>query len=483
MTRPGATLNLSQQLRLQHRLSPQQIQLVKLLQLPAIALEQRIEEELEANPVLELEAASERMADADEPLTQDDEYNWEELLGGGDDLYGYKARVDKSEPAPEYPPLAAPVSLAEHLRSQCMLLQLDDAEALVAEQIIGSIEEDGYLRRPLASIADDIAFNQGRDVAVDDVELVLQRIQRLDPPGIAARNLQECLAIQVDVMSDSVCGRDTAALILEQAFEDFAMRRFNRLIENLDAKPKELKQAIEIIHGLNPKPGEGSISTHENYITPDFMVRYEAGTFHVALSSRNSPPLRVSSVYRKMMEELAATDRAERSKVDEHTRQFLKSKVTAAQWFIESIDQRRRTMLSVMETIVERQSTFFRSGEGHLRPLILKDVAEHTGLDISTVSRVASGKYVQTDFGVYPLKYFFSEGLHTTSGDYVSNREVKAVILGLIGTEDKATPLSDQKLTEHLHAKGYKVSRRTVTKYRKQLNLPAARMRRQFVLD
>ena len=482
MMSPGATLNISQQLRQQQKLSPQQIQLVKLLQLPAVALEQRIEEELEANPVLELDTAPQPEMDSEGTESQEDEYNWEDLVGGGDDLYGHKARVDKAERAPEYPPLAAAVSLAEHLRSQWMLLNFNDLDTLIAEQIVGSIDEDGYLRRPLGSIADDIAFNQNLDVTSDEVEVVLQRIQCLDPPGIAARDLRECLAIQVGLLPSRIRGRDAAASILERAFEDFAMRRFNRLAERIPAEPKDLKHAIELIQGLNPKPGEGSIAASENYVSPDFLVRYQDGTFRIELSRKNSPRLRVSTVYRKMMEDLVATGKTERGKTDDRTRQFLRSKVAAAQWFMESIDQRRRTMLSVMESIVERQSAFFRSGEGHLRPLILKDVAEHTGLDISTVSRVSSGKYVQTDFGVYPLKYFFSEGLYTTSGDYVSNREVKTIILAIVAAEDKSAPLSDQKIAERLQTSGYKISRRTVSKYRKQLDLPSARMRRQFVI-
>ena len=480
MTPPGSALNLTQQLRLKQKLSPQQIQVVKLLQLPAVALEQRIEEELEANPILELDSEDEREQDTEEPQVQEDEYNWEELLGGSADLYGHKAQVDKSDEAREYPPLVASVSLAEHLRDQWTLLQFSDTESLIAEQIVGSIDEDGYLRRPLDSIADDIAFNQGLDLTSDDVEMVLHRIQRLEPAGIAARDLRECLAIQVEVLPDRVPGRDTAAQILDTAFEDFAMRRFKRVAERVTAEPDKLKQAIELIQGLNPKPGEGSLDAQENYVTPDFTVQYEDGSLRVELSGNNRPALRVSPVYRRMMEKLAAGDK---SKADRSTQQFLKSKIAAAKWFIDAIDQRRHTMLTVMASIVDLQSSFFQRGEGHLRPMILKDVANQTGLDISTVSRVASGKYVQTNFGVYPLKYFFSEGLHTVSGDYVSNREVKAAVLSIVAKEDKSAPLSDKSLAERLQADGYKISRRTVTKYREQLNLPAARMRRQFVIQ
>ena len=477
-------LNLSQQLKLQQRLSPQQIQYVKLLQLPALALEQRIETELEANPLLEqytdIELSPQEESE-DTPET-DDEYDWEELLGAGDDLYGHKARVDHSVAETERPPLPASVSLADHLLSQWALLQPSASETLIAEQIVGSIDEDGYLRRPLASIVDDIVFNQGQEIEASDVERVLARIQRLDPAGIAARDLRECLTVQVDVLPAHVPGRITARNVLRHAFQHFAMRRFARVRHRIGATPTEMKEAVDLIQSLNPKPGEGTFTAQENYIAPDFIVRYMDGDFIVELSGNNRPVLRVSGEYRRMLERLSVADKSQRSSTEEHTRQFLKDKYAAARWFIDSINQRRRTMYAVMQALVVMQRDFFRYGEGHLRPLILKNVAERTSLDISTVSRVVSGKYVQCDFGVYELKYFFSEGLETAGGDYVSNREVKAIIEGIVSEEDKTRPLSDQKISELLQGRGYRIARRTVTKYREQLNIPVGRLRREFVL-
>lgn len=476
-------LNLHQQLRLQQKLSPQQIQYVKLLQLPVLALEQRVEAELEANPVLEpnFQAEPPPNGEAEETPDADEEYNWEELLNVGDDLHGHKARVDRSETETDRPAMPALVSLTEHLRSQWGLLNLTDLEALIAEQIIGSIDEDGYLRRPLASIMDDIIFNHGEELEEADIERVLQQIQRLDPAGIAARNLRECLLVQVDMLPNTVPGQQAAKSILDQAFEDFAMRRFGRVQSRIGAEPVEMKLAIDLIQNLNPKPGEGSFTAQENYIVPDFTVRYDEACFHIELNGGDRPALRISPQYRKMLEELTVQDKSRRSSADERTRQFLKAKFTAARWFIDSINQRRRTLFAVMEALVDMQRDFFRYGQGRLRPLILKDVAERTNLDISTVSRVVNGKYVQCDFGVYELKYFFSEGLETADGKYVSSREVKATIESIIRTENKARPLSDQKIAQQLQDRGFRIARRTVTKYREQLNIPVGRMRREFV--
>lgn len=478
-------LNLQQQLRLQQKLSPQQIQYVKLLQLPVLGLEQRVEAELEANPLLEPELQAEPLQNGgvEEASEADEEYNWEELLNVGDDLHGHKAGVDRSEAETERPALPALVSLAEHLRSQWALLDLTELETLIAEQVIGSIDEDGYLRRPLASIMDDIIFNHGEDLDETDVERVLKQIQRLDPAGIAARNLRECLLVQVDMLPESAPGRQTARKILEQAFDDFAMRRFARVQPRIGADAAEMKTAVDLIQSLNPKPGEGSFTAQENYIIPDFIVRFDGDGFDIELSSGNRPTLRISAQYRKMLEELTGQPKSHRSRSDERTRQFLKAKFTAARWFIDSINQRRRTLFAVMETLVDMQRDFFRYGEGRLRPLILKDVAERTNLDISTVSRVVNGKYVQCDFGVYELKYFFSEGLETSDGKYVSSREVKATIENIIRSEDKARPLSDQKIAQELQDRGFRIARRTVTKYREQLNIPVGRMRREFVPD
>jgi len=506
-------LNLKQQLKLQQKLSPQQIQYIKLLQLPTLALEQRIKTELESNPLLEegldeeleeeeeiipdeepvqddLREAEEARLEAEqpEPIDDENEYDWQELLDNADDLYGYKARVDHANDDEDRRdlPMPARVSMAEHLRQQLSFVDLAEVEELIAEQIIGSIDEDGYLRRPLESIVDDIMFNHGEMLTEEDVERVLQCIQRLDPVGIAARDLRECLLVQLRVMSEDIDARDIAIGILEKAYKAFTMKHFAQIKKKLGVDDRELKAGFDLIQRLDPKPGEGEFTAQQNYITPDFTVHYEDEDFIITLNSRNAPQLHVSKQYRLMLEKLSSENkqrRKVRNGVDDETRHFLKNKFESARWFINSINQRRHTMLKVMEAIVQLQQDFFQYGEGYLRPMILKDVADIIQMDISTVSRVVNGKYVQSDFGVYELKYFFSEGLTTDSGEDVSNKEVKAIIDGIITREDKTRPLSDQKIAQMLEGRGFQIARRTVTKYREQLNIPVARLRKEIVLS
>ena len=511
-----AMLNLSQKQSLQQKLSPQQIQYIKLLQLPTLALEQRIKAELEANPLLEegeedadeIVAPDEAQTDnTDAPVAEtedaatpdrpdadhrepegksEDEFDWDEFLNSADDLYGYKAQVDRSaeEDEPRELPMPQAVSLAESLRDQIGLLDLDEHEELVAEQIVGSIDEDGYLRRPLASIVDDVIFNYGLMLTEADVERILKRIQRLDPVGIGCRDLQECLLVQLEALPEGTPGRDNALRMLREAYKAFTMKHFDQIMRKLDLSEAQLKEAYDLIRTLNPKPGEGEFTAQTNYVVPDFTVEFENDEFRIALNGRNAPELRINRHYRNMWNQLSADQRKKRSANGqaEETKQFLKSRMESARWFINSINQRRQTMLKVMSAIVELQEEFFKHGEGHLRPMILKDVAEKIGMDISTISRVVNGKYVQTEFGVYELKYFFSEGLATESGEEVSNKEVKALIERMIAAEDKAHPLSDQKIADMLAEKGFNIARRTVTKYREQSNIPVARLRKQIVL-
>ncbi|SRR5690554_3872760 len=502
-------LNLQQKQQLQQKLSPQQIQYIKLLQLPTLALEQRIKAEMEINPLLEegddeeeLELTDEQQeitdeleagTDASETDTReeegdsDEEFDWDELLNNSDDLYGYKARVDRSsEEDDREMPMPARETMTEYLRSQLAYLDLTEDEEVIAEQIIGSIDEDGYLRRSLESIIDDIMFNYGIMLTEDDVEAVLKKVQQLDPVGIASRDLQECLLVQLYSMPEDTSGRETAIKMLENAYKAFTMKHFSAIMKKLDVDEEELKEAYDLIQRLNPKPGEGEFTAQQNYITPDFTVRYVDGEFIITLNSRNAPQLRISRQYQQMLQQIAADKKREdtsRNGIDEETRKFLKNKFESARWFINSINQRRHTMTKVMQAIVELQEDFFKYGEGHLRPMILKDVAEIIDMDISTVSRVVNGKYVQTDFGVYELKYFFSEGLSTESGEEVSNKEVKAIIESIIEKEDKTKPLSDQKIADMLEERGFQIARRTVTKYREQLGIPVARLRKEIVLE
>jgi RNA polymerase sigma-54 factor len=493
-------LNLQQRQSLQQKLSPQQIQYIKLLQLPTLALEQRIKAELESNPLLEEGDEEEEIetttddqstdADESEPAEEpadrvDEDYDWEELLPDADELYGHKARVDQSDDEDRRElPMPARTSMAEHLTDQLSFADFTDDERLVAEQVIGSIDEDGYLRRPLESITDDIAFNYGVFMEDADVERVLRRVQHLDPVGIAARDLRECLLVQLDVLDDDTPGRAVAIRMLEDAYKAFSMKHFDQIMKRLEVSGEELKEAYELVQRLNPKPGEGEFSAAQNYITPDFTVRYEDGDFLISLNQGNTPELRISREYRRMLEQIVSDQKRGRTaSYDAETRGFLKNKLETARWFINSIQQRRHTMMKVMEALVHLQQDFFKFGEGNLRPMILKDIADIIQMDISTVSRVVNGKYVQCDFGVYELKHFFSEGLATDSGEEVSNKEVKAIIEGIIAAESKAKPLSDQRIAEMLEEKGFQIARRTVTKYREALGVPVARLRKEIVLS
>ena len=486
-------LNLSQKQSLQQKLSPQQIQYIKLLQLPTLALEQRIKAEMEINPLLEegeddidevdkAETTEEPAQTTEEKeASTDEEYDWNELLDNGDDLYGYKARVDRSaeEDQRDYVQPAME-SVLESLRSQLTFLQLSESEELVADQIIGSIDDDGYLRRPLESIIDDLAFNHGVLLAEADVEDILQRVQRLDPVGVASRNLQECLLVQLDMLPEEVPGRDTAVEMLQRAYKEFTMKHYDAIKRRLRIEGSELKEAYDLIQRLDPKPGEGDFSESSNYVTPDFTVKYDDDEFVIYLNSANTPELRVSRSYRDMLEKIVSEKASSAPAYEPETKQFLKTKFESARWFINSIQQRRQTMTLVMHEIVHQQEEFFRLGEGHLKPMILKDIADVIRMDISTISRVVNGKYVQTDFGVYELKYFFSEGLSTEDGSEVSNKEVKAIIDAIISVEEKKKPLSDQKIASMLSEKGFHIARRTVTKYREQMGIPVARLRKEI---
>lgn len=518
-------LNLKQEQKLQQKLSPQQIQYIKLLQLTTLDLDQRIKDELEANPLLE-EGLSEEEEREEEQLEgeseverelnaetesevevedQEEDFDWDDLLNSADDLHGYKANVEGGAPEDDdrERPMPAQATVAEDLRDQLAFSSLSEEEELIADQIVGSIDEDGYLRRPVESILDDILFNYGVELDEDDVERVLGVIQRLDPVGIAARDLRECLLIQLDRLPEETTGRAVAREMLEDYYEAFTKKHFSKLKKRLGVESEALKSAFDLIkERLDPKPGEGTFSAQENYITPDFTVRYVDGEFVILLNGRNAPKLHISKQYRKMLEKLSAQKKKKaqeaesngqsspgspaseaRANVDDETRDFLKDKFDSARWFINSINQRRHTMTLVMDAIIQLQEAFFRQGPGNLKPMILKDIAEIIEMDISTVSRVVNGKYVQSEWGVYELKYFFSEGLETESGEEVSNKEVKAILQQIVDTENKTSPLSDAKLADALEERGFKIARRTVSKYRKQLSIPVARLRKQIVLE
>jgi RNA polymerase sigma-54 factor len=480
------------QQKLQQKLSPQQIQLMKLLQVPTALLEERVKEEMEENPALEM---GEERTEQDEILPEDE--STEDTQGldeddlqfsdydDEDDIAEYRLKDDHVPELQESGSIPHPVdsTLHEQMVTQLGLLNLDSLQEKIAEQIIGSIDDDGYLRRDTHSIVDDLAFKQNIMVEAEDVETVITMIQHFDPPGIAARNVQECLLIQLrkKIHSHPTPGLKTASRIIDFHFEEFTKRHYEKIMRSLEISEELLKDAMQEIKKLNPKPGAqvSEINKAEQYIVPDFMIYNNNGELELTLNHRNAPDLRISDEYKGMLK-----DYEKGSKKDSRQKEavvFIKQKIDAAKWFIDAIKQRQQTLMLTMQAIIDHQKAFFLSGdETTLRPLILKDIAEVTHLDISTISRVANSKFVQTEFGSFRLKYFFSEALSTDSGEEVSTREVKSILQDMIDGEDKKNPLSDDTLTEMLQEKGYNIARRTVAKYREVLNIPVARMRKEL---
>lgn len=475
---------------LQQKLSPQQIQFIKLLQVPTAELEARVEEELELNPLLEEgspdgedEPTPDEPEPAEETPAQDEDLDIKDYLRD-DDYAGYKTYSDGDEDEEDREmPLAMSSSLHETLLTQLGYLKLSDRQLAIGRQLIGSIEGDGYIRRDLDAIVNDLAFSQGIETDHEEVEEVLRKIQGFDPAGIAARNLRECLMLQLERMDD---GQDVdvivARRIIQECYDEFTKKHYPKIQKKLDLDDEDyIKDAIELIVRLNPKPGGETMSgmVKNQYVIPDFILTNNNGKLDLALNSRNAPELRISRSYSDMFQAYDKSDK--RDKKLKEAVSFVKQKLDAARWFIEAIRQRQHTLLRTMRAIIDFQYEYFLDGdETKLRPMILKDIAQIINMDISTVSRVASSKTVQTDFGTFPLKYFFSEGIATDSGEEVSSREVKKIIQDLIAEEDKQKPLSDEKIEELLNQKGYNIARRTVAKYREQLNIPVARLRKQM---
>lgn len=480
---------LKQQLtqKLEQRLSPQQIQLMKLLQVPTMELDQRIKQEIEENPALE-EGADEvddefdnQDDDYDDDSEGDDEFDLSDYLD--DDVADYKTQANNSSKDDEerVVPLSGEQSFQEKLTEQLHLLDLDDKQFMIADVLIGNLDESGYLNRDLEAIVDDLAFALNVDTTEKEVEEILMLIQELDPAGVGARNLQECLLLQIKRKQDGDIVRFTAKKILENHFEEFTKKHYEKIAKKLEIEDEDLKEAIEEILRLNPKPGGSMRETAKNYqqIIPDFMLFENDGRLELSINGRNAPELKVSKEYESMLRSYA--EGAKSSKADKEAVTFVRQKLDSAKWFIDAIKQRQQTLLLTMDAIRHYQEAYFLTGdETKLKPMILKDIADMVGLDISTISRVANSKYVQTNFGIYPLKYFFSESLSTDSGEEVSTREVKKILSDAIEVEDKRNPLTDEKLMELLNEKGYNIARRTVAKYREQLNLPVARMRKEL---
>ena len=482
-------LNISLQQKMMMKLSPQQVQYLKMLQLPTLALEQKIKAELEMNPLLEEgydeevevlqeepakeeqgeDAAEQKVEEVKE--AEEDKYTIEDYMN--DDNSGYKAREVQDDEEKDELPQADMIPMYHRLLEQLHLLDLDDEEYLLGNEIIGNIDEDGYLRRDLSIIVQDLNLTHNLDISLEKAELVLKKIQNLDPVGIGSRSLQECMIVQLEASKCDPALKALALRIMREMYDDFTMRHFEEISKKMNISLDELKKVIWLIQHLNPKPGEGDFTAQENYIVPDFIVTQSDDDFIITLNDRNIPPLRINKAYKELM------SKRKKNGVSNEAKDFIRQRFEAAKWFISSIHQRRETMMKVMRSIVDKQREFFETGEG-LRPMIYKDISEVIGMDISTISRVVNSKFVQTDYGVFSLRHFFSDSISTTDGDEVSNKEVKRKLKDLIDAEDPLKPYSDDKLAQLLNDQGLNIARRTVAKYREAMLIPVARLRRKL---
>ena len=472
--------------KLEQRLSPQQIQLMKLLQVPTMELDQRIKQELEENPALEEGLDSVEEDNFEEEYETDSSEEVEEFDLSDyfdDDTSEYKTQSNNNSKDDEERviPLSGESSFQQRMTEQLHLLDLSDDQFMIADTIIGNLDESGYLNRELEAIVDDLAFSANVITTEAEVEKVLSLVQELDPAGIGARNLKECLILQINRIQDGNISRFTAKKILENHFEEFIKKHYDKIQKKFEISDEDLKDAIDEILRLNPKPGGSMREAARNHqeIIPDFEIIENEGKLDLTLNGRNAPELKVNKDYEKMLR--TYSEGGKTSKSDKEAVMFVKQKLDGAKWFIDAIKQRQNTLLSTMQAIMMYQKEYFLTGdETNLKPMILKDIAEIVDLDISTVSRVANSKYVITSQGTFALKYFFSESLSTNSGEEVSTREVKKILSEAVDNESKSKPLTDEKLTALLKEKGYNIARRTVAKYREQLNIPVARLRKEL---
>ncbi|TDQ79710.1 RNA polymerase factor sigma-54 [Sphingobacterium yanglingense] len=480
------------QQKLLQKLSPQQIQFIKLLQVPTASLDTRIKEELEENPALE-DGSLTNMSDPVEEYpdkdpddydsseeSYDEEFSVEDYIQEDDYKdYGSNYANDDDDEQREIP-IAIQDSFFEKLQSQLDLLALSDRQYLIGNQLIGSLDDDGYLRRPILSLIDDLAFSQNVMAEEQEVEDMLHVIQAFEPAGIGARDLQECLLIQLRKKDQNNPIVQQAIRVVQNYLDEFTKKHYDKIERQLDVNSDELKEIVNEILKLNPKPGDSAaVAGKQLQIIPDFHISNDDGVLHLTLNGRNAPELRVSRSYQDMFEHYEKAEKGDK-KMKEAV-QFVKQKLDSAKWFIDAIKQRQQTLLKTMNAIMEFQYDYFLTGDDRmLKPMILKDIAEEIDMDISTVSRVANSKYVQTEFGTFLLKSFFSEAIQTDSGEEVSNKEVKKILEECISNEDKRKPLADEKLTEILKEKGYTIARRTVAKYREALNIPVARLRKEL---
>ncbi len=480
---------LSLQQKLLQKLSPQQIQVIKLLEIPALQLEQRIKKELEENPVLELESES----GSDEPDNENqedtgpetdvdnDEFTFDDYYDEDEDIPSYKLNTNNYSKDDKYIdiPFSVGTTFHEYLLEQLGVADLTEEEQQLAEYIIGNIDDDGYLRRDLPAISDDLAFNLNLEVSEDELLKILKVIQQFDPPGVAARDLQECLLIQINRMNREHFA--TAREIVKTYFDEFTKKHYSKIQNKLELDDQQLKDAIDQILKLNPKPGSSysnPMNKANQHIVPDFILENIDGELILSLNQRNVPELKINDTYLDMLRSMGES---QRNKSRKEAMVFVKEKLDSAKWFIDALQQRQTTLMQTMSEIVNYQKNYFIDGdETKMKPMILKDIAERTGLDISTISRVSNSKYIQTHFGIYPLKFFFSEGMQKDDGEEVSTREIKKILQDCIEAEDKKRPLTDDKLAAILKKKTYNIARRTVAKYREQLGIPVARLRKEL---
>jgi RNA polymerase sigma-54 factor len=482
---------LKQQLQLkqQQKLSPLQMQVIKLTELPLLELEERIKQELEDNPALE-EGIEDSFPEDDLQNANDEgsDTTQEDLALGDylteDDIPDYRLNDNNhsSFEKKEDIPFSVGESLHDYLLEQLGLIELDETDHKIAEYIIGNIDKNGYLERPLPAISDDLLFQQNIDADRNKLTQILKVIQDFEPAGVGAQNLQECLVLQLEREEQTESVRH-ATILLQDYFDEFSRKHYDRILKQLNISEEQLKEAIDEIISLNPKPGNAwgdSLSASMNTVIPDFIVEAQNGEVTLNMNQKNIPELRISREYSEMLQGYAENKKGVSSDV-KNTMLFVKQKLDSARWFIDAIRQRQETMQRTMEAIIDLQYDFFLTGdEVMLRPMILKDVAELAGYDISTISRVTSSKYVQTNFGIFSLKYFFSESMQNDAGEEISSREVKKILKESIEEEDPKKPLTDDKLVEILKEKGYLIARRTIAKYREQMNIPVARLRKKI---
>jgi len=493
-------LKQSQYLKLSQKLLPQQIQLMKLLQLPTLALEERIKEELELNPALEednqnsdeddlysneegeTETEFELDDNGDKKESEveriDDGVGMEDYMGD-DELDSYKYEISNKgsdDETREFVVVEGP-DFHSQLEQQLGLRDLTETEYTIGIYVIGCIDEDGYLRRETEMIVDDLAFNYNLTSNVQEIEAIIKIIQSFDPPGVCAKNIQECLLIQLQRKPEQTKDVLQAIEIVKHQMDEFSKKHYEKIIKKLNISNEELKEVIDVITHLNPKPGDTDIKSNtQNEIVPDFLVTVNDGKAEFSINSRNMPDLKISKEYIEMLKEYSK----QKNKDGKEATTFIKSKIENAQWFIEAINQRQMTLMVCMQAILEFQEAYFLTGdESELKPMILKDIATKVEMDISTVSRMANSKYAQTPYGTFLLKTFFSESMSTESGEEVSSREIKKILKDCIDAEDKHKPLTDDALCDILKEKGYTIARRTVAKYREQLDIQVARMRRE----